>query len=80
MFLTLLLYFWTSILTLLNFVKYCSFRAVTKYMKRGLGILGLIIPEYSHYTSILLYFYTHATLVHNVLLFFKFKQMYEEKT
>ena len=36
MFLAILLYFCTSILTLLNFVEYFSFRAVKECMKRGL--------------------------------------------
>ena len=35
--------------------QYCSI------MFAGIFILGLIIPLISHYTSILLYFYTHPS-------------------
>ena len=41
MFLTLLLYFWTYILTLLNFVKYCRFRVVTKLYEERSWYTGL---------------------------------------
>ena len=60
MFLTILLYFCTSILTLLNFIKYCSFKAQTNGMciiSRHLFIhfVGEIILMF---LTILLYFCT----------------------
>ena len=62
MFLTILLYFCTSILTVLYFIKDCSFKAPTKCMSSVLSPFFIHFGtalKLQYYTSILLYFYTH---------------------
>ena len=54
MFLTILLYFCTSILTLLYLVKYCSFRAQNKHTRSGLKPLFIhqvIAQKLSYFTK-----------------------------